>query len=294
MTQAAATGEAAQAVTARPQGRAGGFGGEFVRGFWVVAYRELLRLGHDRARLISSLAQPLLFFVMFGAGFGRLIGGMTPGVNFIQFLFPGIVAQTVFMTSIFSGLSVVWDREFGFLRELLVAPISRSGIVAGKIFGGAVIAVVQAAAVLILAPFLKVHLTAGILLTVAPLLVLFSLTLSSLGILLASRIGSQQGFQMMMQLFIMPMIFLSGAFFPLNRVPGWLSFISRLNPLTYGVDAIRHAFLDPTIPAGAHAVMPFGVIWFGHVMTVWQDAAIMAVIGLVLLAAAIRAFATQE
>jgi ABC-2 type transport system permease protein len=266
---------------------------EFLRGMWVVAYREILRLWHDKARLASSLAQPLLFFVMFGAGFGRLIGAMAGGVNFIQFLFPGIIAQTVFMTSIFSGLSVVWDREFGFLRELLVAPISRFGIVAGKVLGGAVLALFQACVVLILAPILKVHLSLGILLTVAPLLVLFSFSLSSLGILMASRIGSQQGFQMMMQLFIMPMIFLSGAFFPLNNVPPWLSLISKLNPLTYGVDAIRHAFLDPGAIA-AHRPVVSSVVLFGHPMTMWDDAAVVAVLGSILLAAAIQAFATQE
>jgi ABC-2 type transport system permease protein len=297
MTEAVADSEAvaaaapAQTAAALPTN----WTSEFLRGLWVVAYREILRLAHDRARLLSSLLQPMLFFVMFGAGFGRLIGGMTPGVNFIQFLFPGIIAQTVFMTSIFSGLSVVWDREFGFLRELLVAPISRFGIVAGKVIGGGILALFQAAVVLILAPFLHVHLSWGIIATVAPLLVVFSFTLSSLGILMAARIGSQQGFQMMMQLFIMPMIFLSGAFFPLNRAPEWLAFISRLNPLTYGVDAIRHAFLDPTVQAaGVHAALPFGVVWFGHTMTVWEDAALMAVVGLALLGAAIHAFAKQE
>jgi ABC-2 type transport system permease protein len=281
-------GEVAIAAPVRQSGS-----GEFFRGLWVVAYREILRLMHDKARLASSLAQPLLFFVMFGAGFGRLVGGMGGGVNFIQFLFPGIVAQTVFMTSIFSGLSVVWDREFGFLRELLVAPISRFGIVAGKVVGGAILAIVQACVVLALAPVLKVHLSVGILLTVVPLLVLFSFSLSSLGILMASRIGSQQGFQMMMQLFIMPMIFLSGAFFPLNNVPSWLSFISKLNPLTYGVDAIRHAFLDPGAIA-AHRPLTYSVVLFGHPMTMWEDGAVVAVLGSILLAAAIQAFATQE
>ncbi|MEI9964971.1 MAG: ABC transporter permease [Caulobacteraceae bacterium] len=278
-----------ESLAAPPAGRRD----EFWRGLWVVAYRELLRLAHDKARLASSLAQPLLFFVMFGAGFKRAIGGMAPGVDFIQFLFPGIIAQTVFMTSIFSGLSVVWDREFGFLRELLVAPISRFGIVAGKVVGGAILAVAQAAVVLCLGPFLKVHLTLEIILTVIPLLVLFSFALSSLGILMASRISSQQGFQMMMQLFIMPMIFLSGAFFPLNNVPPWLSVVSRLNPLTYGVDAIRHAFLDPVAKAGAHP-LPFNVVWFGHAMTLWEDAAVIGVIGAGLLAAAIQAFSSQE
>jgi len=265
---------------------------EFFRGVTVVAYREILRLVHDKSRIVSSLAMPLMFFVMFGAGFGRAIGGMAPGVNFIQFLFPGIIAQTVFMTSIFSGMSVVWDREFGFLRELLVAPISRAGIVIGKVIGGAILALFQAAIVLVLAPFLKVKLDLQILATAIPLLVLFSFSLSSLGILMASRMRSQQGFQMMMQLLIMPMIFLSGAFFPLNNVPAWLSIVSKLNPLTYGVDAIRHAFLDHAGMAAGPT--PFSVILFGHPMTMMQDVAIVAVMGAVLLAAATWSFSRQE
>lgn len=268
--------------------------GEFSRGLWVVAYRELLRLLHDRARIASSLMMPLLFFAVFGAGFNRTIGGLAPGVDFIRFLFPGIVAQTVFMTSIFSGLSVVWDREFGFLRELLVAPISRGGIVGGKVLGGAGLAFVQAGIVLCLAPFVHIAITIRLLVTLAPLLILVSLSLSSFGILMATRMRSQQGFQMLMQLLILPMVFLSGVFFPIKNVPTWLSILSKLNPLTYGVDAIRHAFLDDFVPTGVYRTSALGVAVFGHQMTMWQDALVIAAVGAVILLFAVLAFARQE
>ena len=269
-------------------------GNEFVRGFVVVANRELTRLLHDRARMISSLAQPLMFFVIFGAGFNRMIssGSIASGVGFIQFLFPGIVAQTVFMTSIFSGLSVVWDREFGFLRELLVAPISRLGIVFGKVVGSSILAMLQATIIMLLAPVLHVKVTPGMLLLLYPLLALVSISMSCLGILLASRMRSQQAFQMVMQLFIMPMIFLAGIFFPLNNVPGWLSVISKFNPLTYGVDSIRHVFLDA---ATAGSPQPYaGVMLFGHSVGLMNEAIIMAIAGLVMLLLALQAFTKQE
>ncbi|HXZ68148.1 MAG TPA: ABC transporter permease [Alphaproteobacteria bacterium] len=269
-------------------------GNEFVRGFIVVANRELTRLLHDRARMISSLAQPLMFFVIFGAGFNRMISSasLAPGVGFIQFLFPGIVAQTVFMTSIFSGLSVVWDREFGFLRELLVAPISRLGIVFGKVVGSSILAMIQATIIMLLAPLLHVKVTLGMLLLLYPLLVLVSITMSCFGILLASRVRSQQAFQMIMQLVIFPMIFLAGIFFPLTNVPGWLAAISKFNPLTYGVDAIRHVFLDVATAGAAYGYG--GVELFGHPAGLFNEAIIMAISGLVMLLLALQAFTKQE
>lgn len=269
---------------------------EFVRGFWVVAYREIVRLVRDRSRMISSFAMPILFLIIFGAGFNRTIGGLAPGVNFIQFLFPGIVAQTVFMNSIFSGLSVVWDREFGFLRELLIAPISRTGIVFGKMLGGAGVALAQGILILALAPFVKVTLTVALVLKLLPLLALLALTLSSLGILLATRMRSQQGFQVLMQLLIFPMIFISGVFFPLNNVPGWLKAISELNPLTYGVDAIRQLFLaGQALPGGAPlSAAGLGLTILGHTMTLWEDVLVMAAVGAVLMGLAVASFSRQE
>jgi len=269
-------------------------GNEFVRGFIVVAKRELMRLSNDRARMISSLAQPLMFFVIFGAGFSRMIpqASIASGVGFIQFLFPGIIAQTVFMTSIFSGLSVVWDREFGFLRELLVAPISRLGIVFGKVVGSSILAMIQATIIMFLAPVLHVKVTLGMLLLLYPLLALVSISMSCFGLLLAARVRSQQAFQLMMQLVIFPMIFLAGIFFPLNRAAGWLAVVSKFNPLTYGIDAVRHVFLDVATAGAAQAYG--GVELFGHPVGIFNEAIIMAIAGLAMLLLALHAFTRQE
>jgi len=268
---------------------------EFFRGLWVVAFREWMRLLRDRPRMISSVAMPLFFFGIIGAGFSRSIGTLAPGVDFVQFLFPGIIAQTVFMTSIFSGLSVVWDREFGFLKELLVAPISRFGIVCGKVIGGASLAVLQALAMMLLAPLVGVPLTAPLLARLIPLLVLVSVAVSSLGILIASRMRSQQGFQLLMQLLILPMIVLSGAFFPLGKVPEWLGALAMLNPFTYGVDSLRQAFLAslPMAQTGG-AGSPLTLVVLGHAMTLWDDAIIVAAFGAALLAAALWAFTREQ
>ena len=273
---------------------------EIYRGVWVIAYRELLRFVQDRSRMLSSFGMPLLFLVIFGAGFNRIIGSLTEGVDFIKFIFPGILAMTVLMTSLFSGLSVVWDREFGFLKELLVAPLSRSGVVLGKAVGGAAVALMQGIIMLLLAPVLGISLSPLMVLKLVPLLVVVSLSLSSLGILIASRMRSQQGFHMVMQLLIFPLIFLSGVFFPVNNVSPWLEVVAKINPVTYGVDAIRQLFLggDPEAMAGSiseYVAEPtLGVTVFGHTMGILEDALVVGVFGLALMAAAVWSFNRQE
>jgi len=259
---------------------------ELFRGIWVIAYRDLLRFIQERSRLVSSFAMPLLFLVIFGAGFSNVIGNLTPGVDFIQFIYPGIIAMTVLMGSLMSGLSVVWDREFGFLREVLVAPMSRTGIVLGKAAGTALIALGQGLVMLVLAPFVGVTLNAMMVLKLVPLLIIVSLSLSGLGILIASRMRSQQGFQMLIQIIIMPLVFLSGVFFPVNNVPTWLEVISKVNPLTYGVDSIRQVFLG--------ADSSTGVTVFGHTMSILDDAIVVAAIGAVLVALAVWSFSKRE
>lgn len=260
---------------------------EVFRGMWVIAYRELLRFVQERSRMLSSFGMPLLFLIIFGAGFNRIIGDLAPGVDFIKFIYPGIIAMTVLMTSVFSGLSVVWDREFGFLKEVLVAPLSRSGIVLGKAAGGATVAVAQGFIMLVLAPLLGIKLTPMLVIGLVPLLIILSLSLSSLGILIASRMRSQQGFHMVVQLIIFPLIFLSGVFFPVNNVPMWLQVISKINPLTYGVDAIRQLFLG-----GGSATT--GITIFGHTMSILEDIMVVAVFGIVLMLAAVWSFNRQE
>jgi len=260
---------------------------DMFRAIWVVAYRELLRFISERSRLLSSFAMPLLFLVIFGAGFNRIVGTMTPGVDFIQFMYPGIIAMTVLMNSVMSGLSVVWDREFGFLKEILVAPLARSGIVLGKALGGAAVAIMQGIVLLVLAPILGVSLSLMMVIKLIPVLFVISVSLSGLGILVASRMRSQQGFQMVVQIIIMPLIFLSGVFFPVNNVPALLEVISKINPLTYGVDAIRQLFLGE----GSSAI---GVTVMGHTMTVFEDVLIVTIMGVVLLSLAIWSFSKQE
>jgi len=270
---------------------------EVYRGMWVVAYRELLRFIQERARLFSSFGMPLIFLIIFGAGFNRIIGNLTPGVNYIQFMYPGIIAMTVLMNSVFSGLSVVWDREFGFLREVLVAPLSRGGIVLGKAAGNAAIAIVQGFILLVLAPVVGVTLTARMVAEMLPVLIVLSLSLSGLGILVASRMRSQQGFQLVIQILIFPMIFLGGVFFPVNNVPTWLSVLSKIDPVTYGVDAIRQLFLGGSLasmssPVGGNTAI--GVTIFGHTMTMWQDIVVVAIFGAVLMIAGMMSFSRQE
>ncbi len=257
---------------------------------YVVAYRELLRFVRERSRLISSFAMPLLLLVIFGAGFTRTIGVMIPGVDFVQFVYPGIIAMTVLMNSVMSGLSVVWDREFGFLKEILVAPLARSGIVLGKAAGAAIVSVTQGTLMLVLAPLVGVTVTPLLVLQLIPLLMLISMSLSGLGLLIASRMHSQQGFHLVVQLVVFPLIFLSGVFFPVNNVPTWLEIISKLNPLTYGVDAVRQLFLS----GHGAATEAIGVTVFGHTMTILQDVMVVASFGLLLLLLATWSFKRQE
>jgi len=258
------------------------------RGIWVVAYREILRFVQERSRLFSSFAMPLIFLVVFGAGFGQLIGSMTPGVDYIQFMYPGILAMTVLMGSIMSGVSIVWDREFGFLKEILVSPLGRSGIILGKAAGGAIVAVLQACIMLILAPILGVSIDILMVLELVLVVIVVSMSLAGMGLLLASRMQSQQGFQLTMQVLIMPLIFLAGVFYPVNNVPVWMEIISKANPLTYGVDAIRQIFL------GSEGAATIGVTVFGHTMTVFEDVLIVAAFGVLFLSLAVWSFSRQD
>jgi len=259
---------------------------EIWRGTWVVAYREILRFVSDRSRMLSSFAMPLLFLVIFGAGFTKVMGPLARGVNFIQFMYPGIIAMTVLTSSLFAGISVVWDREYGFLKEILVAPLGRTGIVFGKAAGGTVVALLQALVMLVLAPIVGVSLTPTMVLKLIPVVIILSLALSGLGILIASFMQSQQGFQVLIQILIFPLIFLAGVFFPVNDVPVWMEITSKVNPLTYGVDAIRQIFLG--------SGLGLGVTVLGHTMTVLNDVLVIGVLGALLLGGAVLAFNRQD
>ena len=183
-------------------------------GVYTIWYRDILRFWHDKMRMISAITFPLLFLFVFGSGLSARMGSLGPGVDFTQFIFPGVIGMTVLMTSFMAGVSVVWDREFGFLKEVLVAPISRASVVVGKTLGGATVALLQGAIILLFAPLIGVSLSVWTVLALLPLMLLLAVSTGSLGILLATRIRSMEAFQAVTQMLMFPMVFLSGCSSP--------------------------------------------------------------------------------
>jgi len=223
-----------------------------IKAAYTVWYRDVLRFFSDRMRIVSSLAQPLLFLFVFGVGLSSAMSTLGGGeVDYTLFIYPGILAMNVLFTAVFSAVSVVWDREFGFLKEVLVAPVSRTWVALGKVAGGSTVAMFQGTLPLLLAPLLGVPLSISKLLLLVTLMILGAAMMTSFGLLLAARQRSMEGFQMLMQFILMPMLFLSGAFFPLTDVPSWLELLARLNPVTYMVDAIRQVVLADSVPQEA-------------------------------------------
>jgi ABC-2 type transport system permease protein len=221
-----------------------------LKGIYTIWYRDILRFGRDRTRILTSLAQPLLFLFVFGGGLSPVMSKLGGGsVNFEQFMFPGIIGMTVLFTAIFSAISIVWDREFGFLKEVLVAPVSRGAVVLGKVAGGSTVAMLQGVIVLVLAPFLGTGLGFGQVVLLMGLMLLLAAMMTSFGILIAARQRTMEGFQMITQFLILPMFFLSGAIFPLRNAPAWMEWLARLDPVTYGVDPIRQVVLWGNVPA---------------------------------------------
>lgn len=259
-----------------------------LRGIYTIWYRDVLRVWRDKIRMASFLAFPLLFLVVFGYGLSGSMGMLAPGIDFSKFMFPGIIGMTVLMTSFMSGVSVVWDREFGFLKEVLVAPISRVAVAAGKTLGGATIALIQGVVILLFAPLFGLTLSPGILPKLLPVMFLVACALSAMGIFLASRIKSMEAHQAVMQLLMFPMIFLSGVFFPVNNVPAWMGVLVRINPATYAIDPIRQLML------GAEPASALGITIFGHTMSIGDDLIVVAAFGLVMVILAMWSFGTQE
>jgi len=217
--------------------------------FWAIYIlwlRDLKRYWYDKARIIASLGQPILFLFVLGTALSPSFKGPA-GINFSEFIYPGIISMTVLFTSIFSAISIVWDREFGFLKEVLVAPVSRWSIVTGKALGGSTVAVLQGTLMLSLAPLVGVKLTPLIILETLIVMFLIALAITSLGIVIAARMKEMEGFQMVVNFVIMPIFFLSGALFPLDRLPQWLNILTRIDPLTYGVDLLRGVILKVNI-----------------------------------------------
>jgi ABC-2 type transport system permease protein len=209
---------------------------------YILCLRQLKHYWRSRARLIGSLGQPLLFLVAFGFGFGPMYSRASGGGNYINFLAPGIVTMGILFTAVFSGLEVIWDRQFGFLKETMVAPISRAEIMIGKTLGGATIAIIQGLIVLSLTYVIGFRIPSLSSLVLGLIFMfLIAIFFTGFGLTIASKMKDMQGFQMILNFLIMPIFFLSGALFPLTNLPPAIYFISRIDPLTYGVDGFRGA-----------------------------------------------------
>jgi len=274
-----------------------------LRAIYIIWYRDVLRYWRDRTRLVASLAQPLLFLIVFGTGLSSALSGAgggfagpaaaAAGLTYTQFIFPGIIGMSVLFSAIFGAMSIVWDREFGFLKEVLVAPIDRSAVAIGKSLGGATQAMVQGLILLILAPLIGVKLTVGSVIALLPLVFVLAFALSAMGVAIASRMRSMQGFQVVMNFLMMPMFFLSGALFPLGGLPAWMTVLTRLDPAAYGMDPLRRVVLGGAgLPSVALDRM--GLTVFDTVLPIVVEAAILLAFGVAMLAIAVRNFRIRD
>jgi ABC-2 type transport system permease protein len=251
-------------------------GGDKMSAVYILWKRELIRYFRSRARLVGSLGQPLLFLVALGFGLGPVFQKAGQG-NYFQFLGPGVVCMGILFTGVFAGIQVIWDRQFGFLKETLVAPVSRFEIMFGKTLGGATVAFIQGFFVLILTLIVGFRVQNVLMIPLALVaMFLIALFFTALGISIASILEDMQGFQLIMNFVVQPIFFLSGALFPLTGVVSFLSISAYFNPLAYGVDAVRGSLT--------------GVTHFG-LMT---DFAVLAIISLTVLAIGSYLFSKVE
>lgn len=265
------------------------------RAIKIVWRRELVRFRNDRMRIVTSLIQPLLFLFVLGSGLEQLTGPGTDGVDLKTFIFPGVLSMSVMFTAMFSAASIVWDREFGFLREMMVAPIRRSSIVIGKCLGGATVASLQGVLVLALAGAADVPYDPAMMLGLFGLMLLLAFTITAFGIMVAARIKQMQSFMGVMQMIVMPMFFLSGALYPVSGLPRWLEVLNRVDPLTYAVDPMRRlVFAHLDISASAQHTLAPGVTWFGWRLPGLLEAAVVLLLGLIMLGIAIAEFSSAE
>jgi ABC-2 type transport system permease protein len=258
----------------------------------IVWQRELIRFFQDRPRIVSSLLQPILYLFVLGTGLSTLVSGRTTGgLSLRTFMFPGVLALATMFTAIFSAGSIVWDREFGFLREMLVAPVRRSAIVWGKCLGGATVSTFQGIIVLALAPAVGVPYSPILVLTLVGELLLLSFTLTALGVAVAARMRQIQTFFAVTQVFLLPRFFLSGSLYPLGNLPAWLHVLTRINPLTYVVDPMRRAvFAHIDVSPVVRQTLNPGVTWGTWRVPTLLELAIVAAIGLAMLGVSILQF----
>ncbi|MCX6782043.1 MAG: ABC transporter permease [Candidatus Magasanikbacteria bacterium] len=211
---------------------------------YILWLRQIKRYLRSKSRIVGSLAQPLLFLLALGYGFGSVYQKAGEG-NYLNFLAPGIIGMSILFTSVFSGMEVIWDRQFGFLKETLVAPMSRFSIMIGRTLGGATVATLQGVLVMLISILFGFHPASWFaLLPAVFIMFLTALLFTSLGTMIASFLDDMQGFQLIMNFLVMPLFFLSGALFPLQGLPTALGIIARIDPLSYGIDALRGLLIN--------------------------------------------------
>jgi ABC-2 type transport system permease protein len=266
-----------------------------LRAIKIVWQRELIRFFADRLRIVTALVQPFLFLFVLGSGLSHLTQSGTGGLNLKTFLYPGILAMAVLFTAMFSAASIVWDREFGFLREMLVAPVRRSSIVIGKCLGGATVAGFQGIIVIAIAGLVGVPYAPTLMLAVFGIQLLLAFTITTFGVMMAARVRQMQSFMALTQMLLLPLYFLSGAMFPASNLPVWLTVANRIDPLTYAVDPIRRIVFDHlNLSAAVRAKLDPGVTWDGWRVPTLLEVAVVAVLGLVMLCVAIAEFNKSE
>ncbi|WP_297508671.1 ABC transporter permease [Thermococcus sp.] len=214
-----------------------------MRVFTTMVYRELKRFSHSRARVFGSIINPLIWLIFFGLGWSGLFKGSVAlllfGTDYVTYLVPGIVAMTVFNMSFMQGITIIWDKQFGFLKEILVAPASRTEAILGRITGGAIMALIQGLIILFLS-FALANLRVSGILPAIGLSFLVGIAIAGMGVAIALRMTSMEGFQMVIMMIMLPMTFLSGAFYPIETMPGWMKLLAMINSLTYAVDGSRY------------------------------------------------------
>ncbi len=258
--------------------------------------RDIIGFFRDKASFIGSLAMPFMLLIIFGSGMGGAIEAMMGGnaasgplkdFNFIKFMFPGVIAMTVFTTAIISALSVVQDREVGYLREILVSPISRFSVTIGKILGGSTIATIQGLLMLIFVPLMGIKISFPMVIKLALAMFIVAFAISALGLFVSSFVKTSQGFHAVIILFMIPMLFLSGTMFPTNGIPAWMNFLVKINPLTYAVDMFRKILLQAdTMNPMLRQVMGLNLTVFNHSITILNEILFIILFGLIFAALA--------
>lgn len=245
---------------------------------YVLWLRAMKRFKRSPSQIIGSVTMPFLFLIFLGAGFSAVkFPGLPAGFSYIDFLVPGILGMSMLFAATTAGISLLWDRQFGFLKEVMVAPVSRLSIMLGRTFGGITTAFLQSLLLIVFALFIGFHIVsiAGLFMAFGFML-LIGLVFISIGLILASVMTDMQGFGLILNLLIFPIFFLSGAIYPVSALPGFIRYVTYANPLTYGVDGMRGALLGVSV------------------FPVWMDAAILGAIAIAMLALGAYSFSKAK